>query len=148
MRTICICFILAAGPATGLAADVEVRITGAGRAETLILTTNEVSLGGENWDAADGGGSEELTVARRADRIIVTKKIDVTTGMTSELRGIEHEVTSRTIIPLERLPYSFVASGATVTVVRIGQKETINTNQATKDPGRNPADPQPRGRGP
>ena len=104
--------------------DIMVRLTSGGRTrETVVVTTNEHSFGGVNWEASDGGGSENLLVVRDKDRVIVTKRILVTTGMTNSLTTwIEHETTSKTSVPIDRLPYTLVDSATTITVFRAEQK--------------------------
>ena len=124
MKPILICAIVWMCVGGARADDIKVRLTSGGRrSETVVVTTNEHSFGGVHWEASDGGGSENLLVVRDKDRVIVTKRILVTTGMTNSVTTwIEHETTSKTSIPIDRLPYTLVDSATTITVFRAEQK--------------------------
>jgi len=119
--------MLCMGLTLALADDVKVRFCHAGSDQTVVASTNQTSLYRLNWDGLDGGGQDELSVLRENTRIVVIE------GAISSSKGIGTEKISKTFIPVDKLPYTLVVAGATVTVFRVAQKM-----DASKSPGQAP----------
>ena len=98
--------------ATALADDIIVAVSGPYMNASKAVTTNETTLGGLNWDAMDGGGSDNISAKLDGSRVVIT---EYSTAFTD---GIGNETTSKNYIPTNKIPYTFTVSQTTVTVSR------------------------------
>ena len=119
MKTIIVALLLVT--VTALADDIIVTASGPYMTATKVVTTNETTLGGLNWDALDGGGSDNISAILDGSRVVITEYSTAFTG------GIGNETTSKNYIPTNKIPYTFTLSQTTVTVSRADSHPSSET---------------------
>jgi len=117
---------------TAFADDVKVTLEGGGGINgTFSVTTNETSCGRLNWDGvpdksgAMSGGQYEITLQMVSDEVVLKERT------LAAHKGIRSDITAKTIVPIDRIPWTGKVSQTTVTVFRSDpkKKETRSPNK-------------------
>jgi len=133
MNTRLIFTLSALAAAISVADDVRLTVEGGGLNGSFRVTTNVTSCGRINWDGVpDGkgamsGGQYEITVQLVNNEVVIQEETHAAD------KGIRSQVTAKTIVPVDRIPWTGKLSGTTATVSRVDHKM-----EQGKVPTRNP----------
>ena len=130
MKTFIITLILLT--VSAFAGDIVVTLSQTGSNVSKVITTNETSFGRLNWDGIDGGGQHEITAVMENARVVITERT------ISSSAGIGSDTTSKTFIPTNKIPYTFMLAQTTVTVSRTESPLSSETDQ--KKPQQSPGE--------
>lgn len=92
---------------------------------TFVVTTNESSVGKLNWSGEPGSGGQYEITAQIVSNSVVLKEVTMACH-----RGIITDVTAKTIVPTNKVPWTGTISQTTVTVFRVEQTSKNNPANA------------------
>jgi hypothetical protein len=123
-----------------IADDIKVKHSGGGLDGTFVVTTNETSCGRLNWDGVPdrtgkmSGGQYEITV-QMVNNSVVLKELTLASH-----KGISSDITAKTTIPTNMIPWTGTVSQTTVAVFRVEQKmDEIKSPNKVPEPSVAPA---------
>jgi hypothetical protein len=122
MKTMWILMLLLVFPMATFADEMKVTLKGGGIDGTLVVTTNEISCGRLNWEGAperengkmvgSGGGQYEVSLQLVNGEVVLKERT------LASHKGIRSDITAKTIIPPDKIPWTGKISQTTVTVFR------------------------------
>ncbi len=127
MMTIWTLALLLVLPLATYADEMKVTLDGGGITGTFVVTTNELSCGRLNWEGApekrdgkivtSGGGQYEIFVYLVKGEVVLSERT------LASHKGIRSDITAKTIIPSDKIPWTGKISQTTVTVLRDQEKK-------------------------
>jgi hypothetical protein len=127
MKTKWMLTLLLVLPMAAFAGETKVTLEGGGIAGTFAVTTNETSCGRLNWEGApekkngkmivSGGGQYEISVQLVNGEVVLKERTQASN------KGIRSDITAKTTIPQDNIPWTGKISQTTVTVFRDQNKK-------------------------